>query len=354
MAFKKTLLRGLAVSVIALSALPAFGVIGGSEVPSGWYPYTTAVLGKTTAEIGCTGTLVAPRWVVTAAHCVAGPRYGFNVRVGSVKWQSGGVVIAVTRRIVHPNYKPPSQVDDIAMLELATAVPSATASPAPMSGGWPPVGASVRSLGWGATNASVLAPSATLKQLDTTVLRSCAITGPNELCTKSTPTAATCAGDSGGPVLYNGAIAGVMSRGLACGSGEEASANISSYRTWIDQQIASTTPKTYSNNNDYQIPDTFAVESPITVSGRSGNGSASTKVYVDIRHTYIGSLRVDLVAPDGSLYILHNRTGTTTDNIIGTYTVNLSSEALNGTWKLRVNDNRPGDTGYINAWNITF
>ncbi|MDQ3617898.1 MAG: proprotein convertase P-domain-containing protein [Pseudomonadota bacterium] len=63
---------------------------------------------------------------------------------------------------------------------------------------------------------------------------------------------------------------------------------------------------------------------------------------------------MQLVAPDGSLYTLHNRSGGSADNIIGTYNVNLSSEALNGTWKLRVNDNANGDTGYINSWSITF
>nr|WP_290595000.1 proprotein convertase P-domain-containing protein [Arenimonas sp. SCN 70-307] len=75
---------------------------------------------------------------------------------------------------------------------------------------------------------------------------------------------------------------------------------------------------------------------------------------VDIRHTYRGDLRVDLVAPDGSIYNLHNRSGGSADNIIGTYNVNLSSEAINGTWRLRVNDNAGGDTGYINSWSITF
>jgi serine protease len=63
---------------------------------------------------------------------------------------------------------------------------------------------------------------------------------------------------------------------------------------------------------------------------------------------------VDLVAPDGSLYLLHNRSGGSTDNIIKTYTVNLSSENINGTWQLRVKDNANGDTGKIDSWSITF
>ncbi|MFD3808414.1 proprotein convertase P-domain-containing protein, partial [Streptomyces sp. NPDC058611] len=29
-------------------------------------------------------------------------------------------------------------------------------------------------------------------------------------------------------------------------------------------------------------------------------------------------------------------------------------ETANGTWKLRVNDNANGDTGTIDAWNLTF
>ena len=96
------------------------------------------------------------------------------------------------------------------------------------------------------------------------------------------------------------------------------------------------------------------MNSPITVSGRTGNGSATTPVAVNIVHTYKGDLKVDLVAPDGTVYVLHNRTGGSTDNINQTYSVNLSSEALNGTWNLRANDNAAGDTGRIDSWSITF
>lgn len=112
--------------------------------------------------------------------------------------------------------------------------------------------------------------------------------------------------------------------------------------------------QTYTNGTDVQIRDNTTVESTIAVSGRSGNAPSATAVAVDIRHTYKGDLKVDLVAPDGSVYVLHNRSGGSADNIIQTYTVNLSSEALNGTWRLRVNDNAGGDTGYINSWSITF
>ena len=85
-----------------------------------------------------------------------------------------------------------------------------------------------------------------------------------------------------------------------------------------------------------------------------GDAGSSVPVAVNIVHTYIGDLKVDLVAPDGSIYTLHNRSGGSADNIVQTYNVNLSSEALNGTWKLRVNDNAGGDVGYINSWSVTF
>jgi serine protease len=113
-------------------------------------------------------------------------------------------------------------------------------------------------------------------------------------------------------------------------------------------------PQTYTNGADFPINDNSTINSTITVSGRSGNAPSGTPVAVDIRHTYKGDLKVDLIAPDGSVYVLHNRSGGSADNIIQTYTVNLSSEALNGTWTLRVNDNARGDTGYLNSWSLTF
>ena len=115
----------------------------------------------------------------------------------------------------------------------------------------------------------------------------------------------------------------------------------------------SNTAPPLTNTTNYNITDNATAESPITASGMSGNGSATSKVAVDIKHTYIGDLKVDLIAPDGTVYVLHNRTGGSADNINQTYTVNLSSEAKNGTWKLRVNDNAGGDVGFIDSWTLT-
>ncbi|MCX5585123.1 M28 family metallopeptidase [Streptomyces erythrochromogenes] len=112
----------------------------------------------------------------------------------------------------------------------------------------------------------------------------------------------------------------------------------------------------FENTADVNIPDSpaAAVNSPITVSGVAGNAPATTKVDVNIVHTYRGDLVVDLVAPDGTVYNLHNRSGGSADNIVGSYTVNASSEVANGTWNLRVKDTAAQDVGYINSWKITF
>ncbi|HEX6682814.1 MAG TPA: trypsin-like serine protease, partial [Candidatus Limnocylindrales bacterium] len=70
-----------------------------------------------------------------------------------------------------------------------------------------------------------------------------------------------------------------------------------------------------TNATDVAIPDLSTVESAITIGGCTGNASATATVAVGIVHTYIGDLIVSLLAPDGTAYTLHNRTGGSADNI---------------------------------------
>ncbi|GLY54160.1 extracellular protease [Lentzea sp. NBRC 102530] len=108
------------------------------------------------------------------------------------------------------------------------------------------------------------------------------------------------------------------------------------------------------NTTDVAIPDRGAAVTSSITSTLSGNASSTTKVGVDIVHTYRGDLVIDLVAPDGTAYRLKNSsTSDSADNVVATYTVNASSEVAAGTWKLRVQDVYSGDTGYINSWNLT-
>jgi subtilisin-like proprotein convertase family protein/subtilisin family serine protease len=108
-----------------------------------------------------------------------------------------------------------------------------------------------------------------------------------------------------------------------------------------------------------RIPDaSTAIESAIDLTD-SGT-IADVRVRVDIAHTYVGDLRVDLVAPDGSAVVLHNHSGGSSDNLVRTYSVEevpalrpLIGRPVNGTWKLRVRDTARFDVGRLNEWRLT-
>ncbi|MEV6710686.1 S8 family serine peptidase [Lentzea sp. NPDC051208] len=110
-----------------------------------------------------------------------------------------------------------------------------------------------------------------------------------------------------------------------------------------------------TNGDDVSIPDTgTAVSSPVTISGCTGNSTASATVKVDIFHTYTGDLAIDLVSPSGKSYVLKKAGGTSSSaGVHETYTVDLSTEARNGTWKLQVKDVYTYDTGNIDTWTLT-
>ncbi|WP_420918192.1 S8 family peptidase [Streptomyces caniscabiei] len=112
---------------------------------------------------------------------------------------------------------------------------------------------------------------------------------------------------------------------------------------------------TFTNTTAVSIPDNgAAIESSISVTGRTGNAPSTLQVGVDITHTYRGDLVLTLVAPDGSTYPLKASSSDSADNLVTTYSVNASSEVANGTWKLRVQDVAASDTGRLNNWKLTF
>ena len=113
-------------------------------------------------------------------------------------------------------------------------------------------------------------------------------------------------------------------------------------------------PCTGTNPNNVTIPDSpaAAVNSPVAVSACSGNASSSSAAEVHIIHPFRGDLQIDLVAPDGSVYRLQSLSADSGDDIHTTFVVNLSSEARNGTWRLRVRDRRVLNTGFIDSWTL--
>jgi hypothetical protein len=101
-----------------------------------------------------------------------------------------------------------------------------------------------------------------------------------------------------------------------------------------------------------QIPDltTVSIDLP---NGCPSNASATASVAVDIAHTYIGDLIIDLIAPSGRVFNLHNRTGGSADNLVKTYPLDLSGERKEGLWRLRIQDVALGDSGQLNSMIVT-
>ena len=109
---------------------------------------------------------------------------------------------------------------------------------------------------------------------------------------------------------------------------------------------------TQTNSPSTAITGDQDVTDTITVSN-SGN-VASVSVDLNITHTYISDLKVDLVAPDGTAKTLHNRSGGSSDDIVSTYTPNFNGTSISGTWTLQINDDYPSaDDGVLNSWTLT-
>ncbi len=90
----------------------------------------------------------------------------------------------------------------------------------------------------------------------------------------------------------------------------------------------------------------------ITVTG-SGTVT-SVSVAVDVSHTYKGDLKIDLIAPDGTIKTVHNRSGGSADDIDQTYTPDFAGVSIAGTWTLQINDNyATADDGTLNSWTLT-
>ena len=85
----------------------------------------------------------------------------------------------------------------------------------------------------------------------------------------------------------------------------------------------------------------------------------AVKVTVDIDHTWIGDLRLLLASPAGSRVLLHDRSGSSRDDIHATYDstttpalAGLIGETATGTWSLLVEDRASRDVGVLNSWTL--
>lgn len=220
-------------AAIAGASSPADGASDGAVV---------AIVRKSGAMV-CTGTVIAPRVVVTAAHCGvhATSYWDYDVAFGS-DVRAAGLRLAVVDARAHPQFDPATFANDIAMLSLADEAPIAPRVLRRTPIASEEVGGEIRVVGYGRTRAD--ATDEGVRRQGTTTL---AQVTEKELKLEG-GAAQPCAYDSGGPAFMTvgGAelLVGVTSRGDSACSTYSRETRVDAHLAFIDQYLADCAPAT--------------------------------------------------------------------------------------------------------------
>ncbi len=197
-------------------------IVGGGPAAIEQLPYMAGIFFK--GKYGCAGSVIGPRHILTAAHCVIGPATDYTVVTGRTNLSDGtvGQVIPVVQTFVSPDYKKgrgKSSGHDLAVFALAsptTAPPIAVATEAEGAAVSAP-GSAYGTAGWGVTNPFKNIPS--VGQLKLTFMNAvsnkrckpyrkdfkpltmiCTLGGRLVPGSKRSFRTSPCSGDSGGPL----------------------------------------------------------------------------------------------------------------------------------------------------------
>ncbi len=141
--------------------------------------------------------------------------------------------------------------------------------------------------------------------------------------------------------------------------------------TGVELLLRSAVTESYAAQPELAIPDGYlpGVVSTIVVPAGGQNGLdgplAAVTVDIDLTHTFIGDLEVELVSPAGTRVGLHDNTGFGAEDIRGTWPLTLTvdgpgdlddlvGESIPGTWSLHVADQMGDDTGVLHSWGLGF
>ncbi|KAH9118067.1 hypothetical protein AeMF1_008610, partial [Aphanomyces euteiches] len=124
-------------------------IVGGLKVKIGEHRYLAGLKGSANNETECGSMLIAPKLLLTAAHCaldkIKVAAIGTHYNTG----HEGGELIKIAKKIPHPKYNgEPSDGYDVAVMRLAKA---SKITPGKLSFDPVPAGTPLTVRGWGLT-----------------------------------------------------------------------------------------------------------------------------------------------------------------------------------------------------------